>query len=279
MVEKTNKNSTRACVLDGKQIAKNLEAKLTTELLFSTPKKVCFVVIGGNNATEQFIKMKSQVAERVGISVSVKKYPKIKTTIEAVKAVQAIGKEDFDGIVVQLPLTPGIDTQTVLDEIPPLKDIDILSTVAKESYVKGKINRTPPVAQAVYEILESCNITLSGNKIVVAGQGRLVGKPVHLMLNRMKVPHEVIDIHTNEKEKLSLFKTADIIISGMGVPHHIKPEMIKKGVVLIDAGTSEQSGKLVGDIDPACESKALFMTPVPGGVGPVTIISLLRNLV
>ena len=135
------------------------------------------------------------------------------------------------------------------------------------------------IAQAVHEILESCNVSLNGKKIVVAGQGRLVGEPVHLMFNRMKVPHRVIDIKTSKKEKLALLKDADIIISGMGVPHSIKPDMIKKGVVIIDAGTSEQSGKLVGDVDPACGDVASFMTPVPGGVGPLTIVSLLRNLV
>ena len=261
--------------IDGNKIAKSLEEKLITELLFSSPKKVCFVVLGGNTATEQFVKMKSRVAERVGISVDVQKYSDLKTTDEAVGAV---GEKDYDGIVVQLPLTSGIDTQAVLDAIPPQKDIDVLGTIAKECYAKGKMDRTPPVAQAVREILDAHNINLSGKKIVVAGHGRLVGEPVHLMLKRMKVTHDVVDIKTSEREKLALFKNADVIISGMGVPHCIKPNMIKEGVVLIDAGTSEQAGRLVGDIDPACESIASFMTPVPGGVGPITIVSVLRNL-
>lgn len=264
-------------LVDGNKIAKALEEKLATELLFSTPKKVCFVVFGGNTATEQFVKMKSRVAERVGIAVEVKKYTDVKTTAEAVKLVTELGEKDYDGIVVQLPLNVGLDTQAVLDTISPLKDIDVLGATAKESYAKGRIDRTPPVAQAVYEILESCNVKLTGKKIVVVGNGRLVGEPVQLMLSRIKVPYDVVDIRTDEKEKLELFRNADIIISGMGVPHGIKPNMIKKGVVLIDAGTSEQGGKLVGDIDPMCESKASFMTPVPRGVGPITIVSLLRN--
>lgn len=265
-------------LVDGKRIANTLEEKLVTELLFSAPKKVCFIVFGGNSATEQFVKMKTCVAERVGIVVEVKRYPNVSKTDEAVKVVRALSEEDYDGMVVQLPLAAGIDTQTVLDVIPPLKDIDVLGTVAKESYARGKINRTPPVAQAVYEILESCNVNLAGKKIVVAGQGRLVGEPVHLMLKRIKVSHDVVDIYTGEKEKLSLYKNADIIISGIGVPHGIKPNMIKKGVVLIDAGTSEQAGKVVGDIDPACAERASLMTPVPGGVGPITIVILLSNL-
>lgn len=265
-------------VIDGNKIANTLEEKLSTELLFSAPKKVCFVIIGGNAATEQFVKMKTRVAERTGIAVDIKKYTDIKTTNEAVTLVRELGEKDYDGIVVQLPVSEGIDTQVLLDAVPPLKDIDVLGTQAKESYAKGKIDRTPPVAQAVREILEAHDISLAGKRIVVVGQGRLVGEPVHLMLKRMKIRHDIIDIKTPEKEKLTLLKNADIIISGMGVPHAIKPEMIKKGVVLIDAGTSEQAGKLAGDIDPLCEAKSSLITPVPGGVGPVTVISLFRNL-
>ncbi|OIP66540.1 MAG: hypothetical protein COV32_02460 [Candidatus Yonathbacteria bacterium CG10_big_fil_rev_8_21_14_0_10_43_136] len=265
-------------LVDGNKIAKALEEKLATELLFSSPKKVCFVVFGGSTATEQFVKMKSSVAESVGISVDVKKYPDVKTTDNAVKTLRILCEKDYNGIVVQLPITQGVDTQQVLDAISPLKDIDILGSVAKESYAKGKMDSTPPVAQAVYEILEAHDISLKGKKIVIAGLGRLVGEPVHLMLKRINVPHDVVDIKTSEKEKLSLFKKADIIISGMGVPHSIKLNMIKEGAVLIDAGTSELAGKLLGDIDPECEKVASIMTPVPGGVGPITIVSLLRNL-
>lgn len=265
-------------IIDGNKIAKALEEKLATELLFSIPKKVCFVIFGGNSATKQFVKMKSRVAGRVGITAVVVKYPDVTTTEEAVKIVADIGNEDYDGIVVQLPLTSGLDTQMVLDAIPPLKDIDVLGTVSKESYASGRINRTPPVAQAVFEILESENIKLAGKKIVVIGKGRLVGEPVMLMLKRMKLPYNLIDSKTGEDEKFALLKNADIIVSGAGIPYSIKPDMIKKGVVLIDAGTSEQAGKLVGDIDPACKSVAGAITPVPGGVGPITIVSVLRNL-
>lgn len=266
-------------LIDGKRIAKLLEEKLVTELLFSAPKKVCFVVFGGNAVTAQFVKIKSRVAERVGIAVEIEEYPEVTTTEEAVEIVRALGKRDYDGIVIQLPLANGIDAQTVLDEIPPLKDIDVLGVVAKKSYTEGRINRMPPVACAVNEILKDYDVALASKKIVVMGRGRLVGEPMHLMLLRMNVPHVIIDIKTSEEEKLPLIRAADIIISGMGVPHGIKPAMVKKGVVLIDAGTSEQGGKLVGDVDPSCGSVASLLTQVPGGVGPVTITCLLRNLV
>lgn len=265
-------------LVDGNKIAKQLEEKLVTELLFSLPKKVCFIIFGENVTSEQFVKMKTKVAERVGISVETKKYPATKTTAEATRLLADLGKMDYDGIVVQLPLAPDIDIEAVLNAIPPLKDVDVLGKIAKESYATGKINRTPPVAQAVLEIFETHNVKLKGKKIVVAGQGRLVGEPVSMMFRGMKVPHDIIDIKTKEKEKFDLFKNADIIISGIGVPHFIKKDMVKNGVVLIDAGTSEQAGRLVGDIDLECENIASLMTPVPGGVGPITIVCLLRNL-
>lgn len=265
-------------LVDGNKIAETLKEKLVTELLFVTPKKVCFVIFGGNAATEQFVKTKSRIAESVGIGVEIKRYADLSDTREAVAIIHEINKVGFDGIVIQLPLTRGIETQTVLDAVSPEKDIDVLGTVAKESYVSGKINRTPPVAQAVREVLEACNIAPREKKIVVLGKGRLVGEPVHLMLTREDIPHDVVTKETDEETKLGLLKNADIIISGIGAPHSIKPEMIKDGVVLIDAGTSEQAGELVGDFDPACTKKASFMTPVPGGVGPITVISVLRNL-
>ncbi|MFA5997035.1 MAG: bifunctional 5,10-methylenetetrahydrofolate dehydrogenase/5,10-methenyltetrahydrofolate cyclohydrolase [Candidatus Paceibacterota bacterium] len=265
-------------IIDGNKIAKALEDKLATELLFSSRKKVYFVVFGGNAATEQFVKMKMRVAERMGIIAEIKRFPEVISTEVAVRIVKALSKEDCDGIVVQLPLTAGLDTQTVLDAIAPTKDIDVLGTVAKTSYASGKINRTPPVAQAIFEILQYANVEPKGKNIVVVGKGRLVGEPIKLMLERMLLKCNVVDSKTSDNEKQSLLKNADIIISGAGIPHSIKPEMVKEGVILIDAGTSEQAGKLVGDIDPVCESKASFITPVPGGVGPITIVSVLRNL-
>jgi 5,10-methylene-tetrahydrofolate dehydrogenase/methenyl tetrahydrofolate cyclohydrolase len=121
-------------------------------------------------------------------------------------------------------------------------------------------------------------VALSSKKIVVLGAGRLVGEPVGMWLKRNNVQFDVIIMETEEEEKLRLIKNADILISGIGVPHFIKPEMLKPGVVLVDAGTSEQMGKLAGDIDPSCAEVASVFTPVPGGVGPITVAGLFWNL-
>jgi len=266
-------------LLDGKKIANKLEERLKTELLFQIPKRVCFVIFESTPATEQFVKIKSRVAERIGIVAITERHTEAHTTEQIVAVVIELGKKKYDGIVVQLPLPAGVDTEKVLDAVPFEQDIDVLGSATKRSYENGDTHRIPPVARAVHAMLESCGATLSGKNIVVIGRGRLVGEPVHLMLKQMGLPHIVIDILTGEKEKLSTIKQADVIISGVGVPCMIKPSMIKKGVLLIDAGTSEQGGKLVGDVDPTCEALVSHMTPVPGGVGPVTVVALLQNLV
>jgi methylenetetrahydrofolate dehydrogenase (NADP+)/methenyltetrahydrofolate cyclohydrolase len=184
----------------------------------------------------------------------------------------------YDGIVVQLPLPADIDADMVLDSIPTEYDIDMLSEDAKVQYQKAATMRTAPVAAAVQEILWHEKVILIGKKIVVLGNGRLVGEPIRMLLDRQELPYATIDIETSAHHRLELLQEADIIFSGIGVPHFIAAEMVKEGVVLIDAGTSEQAGKLVGDIDPACADKASVYTPVPGGVGPLTVACIFRNL-
>ena len=245
-------------IVDGKHIANILEERLREKLTQLPQKKVCFVLLGDNMASRKFVEMKSKVAARLGIVVDV--------------VHEMVNFENYDGVVVQLPLPEGMDTQKILDTVPAEKDIDVLSADAK------KMNKVAPVARAVLEILNHYQIHFDNKKVLIVGNGKLVGEPVSHAFTRSGIVHDVIDIHTPEQVRIQKIKEADIIVSGVGVPHMIKPSMIKEGVLLIDAGTSEQAGKLVGDIDPACEAKVSLMTPVPGGVGPITVVSLFANL-
>lgn len=266
-------------LVNGKLLAGTKEQQLRGQLSQVPPKRVCFVVLSENPAIQQFVEMKSRVADRIGVATEIKKGVDIETAREALDFIATLTFSDYDGVVLQLPLPQTIaDPQTILDAIPTAQDVDVLSTLSKKEYRAGTNPRVPPVANAVQNILAELSINLANKKILIAGYGRLVGEPVCLMFERMNIPFDVIDIHTPADKKAELFKKADIIISGMGIPHTIKPEMVKAGVILIDAGTSEQAGKLVGDIDPTCEQKAYALTPVPGGVGPLTVISLFENL-
>ncbi len=255
-------------IADGKNIAQQIEEKLLSEFAHAPLKKVCFVLFGNDPASIQFIKIKTNIAERLGIKVDLVTGPQNMITDQALGLMDEVNKKDYDGIVVQLPLPRQLDVDAILSEIPEDKDIDALHN----------LNKTAPVARAVFEILDFYNIDLDGKDVLVIGNGRLVGKPVAAELSQRGIKYQVIDKNTDETAMNEKIKSADVIISGTGVPHMIKPEMIKEGVVLIDAGTSEQSGVLVGDIDPACGTKASLLTPVPGGVGPVTVVSLFANL-
>lgn len=268
-------------IADGKHIAQLLEEKLLGEFANAPLKKVCFVLFGNDPASIQFIKIKTNIAERLGIKVDLVTGPQNMITDQALGLMDEVNKVDYDGIVVQLPLPKQLDVEAILNEIPEEKDIDVLghpSSCQEEGLGVEFGKKNAPVAQAVFEILNFYNISLEGKKILVIGNGRLVGKPVAKMLTEKGFVYDLIDRDTDVGVSNEKIKSADVIICGAGVPHMIKPDMIKDGVVLIDAGTSEQSGVLVGDVDPTCSTKALLVTPVPGGIGPVTVVSLFANL-
>jgi methylenetetrahydrofolate dehydrogenase (NADP+) / methenyltetrahydrofolate cyclohydrolase len=265
-------------IAGGKMVAKKMEESLKKKMENIPQKKTCFVMFGENPASVQFVGMKTRVADRLGILADVKKFSADVSQGEAVSKISEIISEGYDGIVIQLPLPDQLDAQAVLNCVPPELDVDVLGDGAKELFARGDLRRIPPVARAVSEILDFYQVSLDNKKIVVVGNGKLVGMPIAAMLGLKKVPFQIIDKNTSEDVILSCLKSADIVISGAGSPCLVKPEMVKDGVVLIDAGTSEQAGKLVGDIDPACAEKASLMTPVPGGVGPVTVACLFANL-
>ncbi len=265
-------------IINGTQLAKYLEQDLKQKLQIQPRKSVAFVLFGNDPASLQFIGIKSRVAERIGIETKLFHYANEISTDNALKNIQEIAEQNFHGIVVQLPLPGGMNTEKILNSIPSALDIDVLGNDAKQSYQNKILNMVPPVAAAVYEILKSINILITDKNILIVGNGKLVGEPVGMLLSRENISFSIIDKDTSSIERSKKLLNADIIISGVGVPHMIKPDMVKDGVILIDAGTSESSGKLAGDIDPSCVEKSLFITPVPGGVGPVTVVALFKNL-
>lgn len=261
-------------IVNGARIAQEIYQELGDSL---RGKKICFVSFLESPESRAFIERKQQVAEKLGLTAEIKQ-EKVKDNDEALQVIDRVVAEGYDGIVVQLPLPKNLDAQTLFDRVPIALDIDLLSTGAKESYIHHRSERVPPVAGAVQEILKHQGVNLAGRQVVLLGKGRLVGEPVSLMLWKNEANFSNFDINTPEEELFSGLKKADIIITGIGNPHFIKPDMIKPGAVLIDAGTSEQKGVLAGDVDPDCAEKASLYTPVPGGVGPVTVAVLMRNL-
>lgn len=265
---------------NGKEAAEKMKMELSERVqeLKHTPT-LAIVSVGKHPTILSFIRIKRKYAEAIGVTAKEFNFPiEDNESMLVSKIVDLSLSRAYDGIVVQLPLPPTYDTGRVLEAIPPGLDVDVLGSEATKSFERAG-TPVPPVAGAVAHILENADINIEGKNVVVVGRGRLVGTPVATWFVRQGVTPRIVDINTDEKTKLELFKEADIVVSGVGSPRMLKPEHFKKGVVLIDAGTSEQGGVLSGDCDPACADIASVFTPVPGGVGPLTVAYLFENVI
>lgn len=259
-------------IVDGKAISNELLAALKERRArIDGPVTLGIVICAGDPVTESFVRIKSKIAADLDITI-VRHDIAEPTTEAAMDGVRAFKYNPaVDGVIVQLPMPAGIDVNAVLSEMSADKDIDGINPFLRE---RERIVRAP-VALAVEEILNRTNTNVHGARVVVVGAGRLVGLPTALLLRERGA-----DVHmvTLDQGRIEDLKEADIIVLGAGQPHFIKPEHIKEGVVLIDAGTSESAGMIQGDADPTCAQKASVFTPVPGGVGPVAIAMIFKNI-
>jgi methylenetetrahydrofolate dehydrogenase (NADP+)/methenyltetrahydrofolate cyclohydrolase len=251
-------------IVDGRAIAEEILESVRAELNGAA----CLmraVSIEPNAVTKKYLHIKSAAARKAGIELHVVELSPAATVEEVIDAIN----QPADAVVVQLPLPSHLPSDEIVDAIPARRDADVLST-------EGRALRLvpPPVVGAVEEILSRAKVGIAGAHAVVVGKGRLVGVPVAERLSALGAHIVSYDEHDFSPESL---KHADIIVTGAGVPGLVKPEMVAEGAVLVDAGTSESDGAVVGDIDPACQEKARLYTPVPGGVGPVTVACLMRN--
>ncbi|MCF7843782.1 bifunctional 5,10-methylenetetrahydrofolate dehydrogenase/5,10-methenyltetrahydrofolate cyclohydrolase [Candidatus Gracilibacteria bacterium] len=267
-------------IYDGKKASLILQDKLREHVVLLTQvPKLAVISISTHPSIASFIKIKRKFADAIGVNMKEYDFPESFGEENLIKEIQIlINSNQFTGIIVQLPLPSSYNTQRILDTIPKKLDVDVLGKEALESF-KANCNPIPPVAEAVAHILNYTNTDISNKKIVIIGNGKLVGSPVYTWFSHQNLRPDIVDINTNENLKLKLYKEADIVISGVGIPHHLKPEFFKRGVILIDAGTSEQLGVFTGDCDPTCADVASIITPVPGGVGPLTVAHLFKNVV
>lgn len=266
-------------ILDGRKIKEEILTEVKKEIISLPFQPVfCDVLVGGDPSSVQYVKMKAKTAESLGIKFYNASFLSDIKTEDLIKEIKILNKiQNMCGIIVQLPLPKTLDRKKILDAINPNLDVDCLGTKASEKFYRGFTSVYPPAAVACMKLLDSSGISLEDKEILVLGQGNLVGKPVSYLLNSRGLSHNII---TNQSEnKKELIKKADIIISGIGKGKYITGDMIKKGVILIDAGTSESEGSVVGDVDfESVKNVAGFLSPVPGGVGPVTVAMLFKNV-
>jgi methylenetetrahydrofolate dehydrogenase (NADP+)/methenyltetrahydrofolate cyclohydrolase len=264
-------------IIDGRNMAAEILAA-TRESIQVLGREIVVraVVVSPTPATESYLRTKSARAEDAGMRMEIVYVAENATDQEVMSAVTALGA---DSVIVQLPLPDTLSQSLILDEIPLGKDADVLSSAAYERFVYREAGALlPPVTAAIKEIFARSfaggGQEIAGKRAVVLGAGRLVGQPAAVWLEAMGADVFVL---TRNSESLAEMRNADIVVLGAGSPHLVQPDMLKEGVVLIDAGTSESNGAIAGDADPACAEKASIFTPVPGGMGPIAVACLFQN--
>ncbi len=267
-------------ILDGKKLSEKILKNLRREIERLKLKLTLGIIqVGENKVSEVYINSKKRASQKIGIGFQVFKFPedigkeKLKKEIEKI-----VNSPSISGVIIQLPMPKEYSPEEFLNLIPSEKDIDLLSEKSLGKFYQGKSKILPPTVSGILKLLKSGKVKLKGKNVVIFGAGRLVGFPLSLVLVREKATVSVLNEFTKDVSYFT--QKADIIISGVGKPNLVRGEMVKRGVVIIDAGTSKVKGKLVGDVDfKSVSKKASLITPVPGGVGPMTVASLLENLV
>ncbi|MDQ5957692.1 MAG: methylenetetrahydrofolate dehydrogenase / methenyltetrahydrofolate cyclohydrolase [Patescibacteria group bacterium] len=257
-------------IVNGRELAQEIKAQLKIQVGSLQAVKLAVVCVGGNEVTMKYIERKIAFGKDIGVEVVCFDLLPDTPEEEVIDLIERLNNdESVSAIVVQLPLPANINSDNVLAAIGSEKDVDALG---KEPVVDS------PVVLAVKTIFSAYDVEPSNKIAVVIGKGRLVGKPVAVFLAQAGAEVTQFDLDNKVGLPEALGK-ADIVVLGAGVAGLIKPEMLKQGVVLIDAATSELGGKIVGDADPACVDICSVFTPVPGGVGPLTVACLFKNLI
>ncbi len=261
--------------------SKEYIAKRVLELQGTILRTLIIVQFTDNLVIDSFVGRKLAMAEKLNVKCVLEKHTGIDEESAYSMTQSLIDTNSDAGIIIQLPLPFGWDSQRFLSLLGASNDVDVLSPSVYSAWRAGDHDRLPPVVYAVKTSLGEAGITaadLVSQTTVVCGSGKLVGKPVQGWLSIQSIPYSAIDITTPADKRTQLLQSADIIISGTGAPHSITPNDVHAGVILIDCGTSSDAGVLQGDIHPDCASVARFMTRTPGGIGPLTVLGVFENL-
>ncbi len=269
-----------ADIIDGRKLSKALNqgrVKAGAAKLSRAPG-LAAVLVGADPASMVYVKRKGLVADRVGFYHRQVDLPVETTQAELLRVVEALNVDPkIDGILVQLPLPAHLDSQEVLDTISPTKDVDGFHAVNAGLLAQGRARFVPCTPLGVMRMLEAYEINLSGMDAVVVGRSDIVGKPMAMLL--LAANCTVTICHSRTKNLAETVARADLVVAAVGRPEMVKGDWIKEGAVVIDVGINRVAdGSLVGDVEyESASRKASFITPVPGGVGPMTIAMLMEN--
>ena len=273
-----------AVILDGKAVSAKVKEEVKEEVESLKKQGVsvglAVIIVGNNPASRTYVNNKKKACEAAGILSEEYALPEETTQEELLALVEELNhKDSINGILCQLPLPKQLDEEAVIAAISGKKDVDAFSAVNVGHIMIGDYTFLPCTPAGIMEILRHYNIDVAGKECVVIGRSNIVGKPMAMLLLHQN--GTVTICHSKTKNLKDVTSRADILVAAVGIPHFVTADMVKEGAVVIDVGMDrDENGKLCGDVDfAAVEPKASYITPVPGGVGPMTIATLLKNTV
>jgi methylenetetrahydrofolate dehydrogenase (NADP+)/methenyltetrahydrofolate cyclohydrolase len=265
--------------MDGKALAERVRAEVKQEVAaLGRPVGLATVLVGDNPASHVYVRNKRQASAEAGIESIHHELPESTTERELLDLVAELNADArVSGILVQLPLPAGIDENRVIRAIDPDKDVDGFHPVNAGLLMQGQGVLLPATPAGIMTILDAYDVPLEGARAVVVGRSNIVGKPVSLLLLQR---HATVTIcHSRTRELAAVCREADVLVAAIGRAEFVTADMVKPGATVIDVGINRVDGQLVGDVASAVADVAGQLTPVPGGVGPMTIAALLRNTV
>ena len=277
-------------ILDGLSVSHKIKQEIKEEVtkIVQSGKKaphLAAILVGENGASKAYVNSKVKDCKEVGFTSSLLKFPDTICENELLEEIKKLNEnKEIDGFIVQLPLPKGIDQEKIIMAIDPKKDVDGFHPENFGKMALEMDSLLPATPFGIMQLLERYNIDTKGKKCVVIGRSRIVGRPMSILMSAKGTDATVTLIHSHTPNIEEYTQKADIVIVALGIPNYLKGDMIKEGAVVIDVGItrvnddSERGYHLVGDVDfEACEKKASFITPVPGGVGPMTRAMLMKN--
>lgn len=274
-------------LIDGKKTSAEIKAEIAEEVKKMNKKPhLAAVLVGHDGGSETYVAHKIKSCEEVGFKSSLIRFEDDVTEEELLKTVEKLNNDsDVDGFIVQLPLPKHIDEQKVIEAIDPKKDVDGFHPVNLGKLVAGLDTFVSATPSGIVDLLKRYNVKTAGKHCVIIGRSNIVGRPLSILMSQKGIDATVTVCHSRTENLKEIAKTADILVAAIGRPGFVTADMVKEGAVVIDVGTTRvksdqtKSGwKLKGDVDfDEVSKKVSLITPVPGGVGPMTICSLLKN--
>lgn len=273
-----------AKIIDGKAVSQFVKDEVKKEVSALGEKGVsvglAVIIVGNDPASRTYVNNKKKACEATGIISEEYALPEDTTMDELLALIKKLNaKKSINGILCQLPLPKHLDEKAVIENIDPIKDVDAFHAVNTGHIMIGDYSFLPCTPAGIMEMLKYYNIEIEGKECVVIGRSNIVGKPMAMLL--LQKNGTVTICHSRTKNLKEVTSRADILVAAVGIPYFVTADMVKDGAVVIDVGMDRnKDGKLCGDVDFAeVEKKASYITPVPGGVGPMTIATLMKNTV